>query len=302
MRSRRRAYAGLAVGALVLALSACVPPAPAPVPTREPVPTPTPAGGIDKVLVFVLENHDLVQSMKQLPATMQLLRQYSYATQFRALTHPSLPNYLAIAGGSTFGVTDDRKPGAHPIHGASVFGAAIEAGGTAAVYAEGMDSNCQRHNAGVYAVRHNPWTYFLDERDLCAEFDVPLEQLSGAIDAAALPQVGLVVPGLCNDAHDCPLSTTDAWFAKWLPRVMDGPDFRSGRLAIVVTADEDDRSHDNLILTGVIHPDALGQIVTTPLNHLSLSRLLSEVAGAAPLRDAADAPSMSDAFGLTLAG
>ena len=42
-----------------------------------------------------------------MPWTYQLGSAYGYATDFHAMTHPSLPNYLAIAGGSTFGVQDD---------------------------------------------------------------------------------------------------------------------------------------------------------------------------------------------------
>ena len=82
---------------------------------------------------------------------------------------------------------------------------------------------------------------------------------------------------------------------------MSGPDFRSGRLVIVVTADEDDGSEGNTVLTLVVNPSVTGVVTSTPLSHLSLSRLYSEVLGLPPLREAASAPSMAAAFGLTLA-
>ena len=149
-----------------------------------------------------------------------------------------------------------------------------------------------------YAVRHNPWAYHLDEAAACARYDVPLDALAGDVAAGELPDVGMVVPDTCHDAHDCSLSVADAWLRDELGLVMSGPDWRSGRLAIVVTADEDDHHQDNTVLTVVLHPSLHGGVVHTPLTHYSLSRSLSEVAGAAALGEAAHAPSLLAAFGL----
>ena len=35
---------------------------------------------------------------------------YSLATDYSALYHPSLPNYIALTSGSNQGITDDRSP------------------------------------------------------------------------------------------------------------------------------------------------------------------------------------------------
>src|SRR5450759_2614287 len=60
---------------------------------------------VTKVLVFVEENHSLNEMKAQMPYTFNLATRYGYASNYKAIGHPSLPNYLAIAGGSTFGVT-----------------------------------------------------------------------------------------------------------------------------------------------------------------------------------------------------
>lgn len=257
-------------------------------------------GGATKLLVFVVENHSLSEMRAQMPWTYDLGQQYGYASDFRAMTHPSLPNYLAVAGGSTFGVQDDNDPSAHPLSGPSVFGEALAHGRTARVYADAMPAPCTLTNSGTYAVRHNPWTYFTSERQDCASFDTPLGRFAGDVRAGRLPDAGMVVPDVCHDAHSCPLGTADTWMKQEIGLAMSGPDFRSGRLAIVVTADEDDGSQGNVVLTIVVHPSVRGVVATTPLSHLSLSRLYSEVLGVPPLRDAASAPSMSKAFGLSL--
>jgi acid phosphatase len=253
---------------------------------------------MDKLLVFVVENHSFDAMRRQMPYIFGLARKYAYATGYRAIAHPSLPNYLAMTGGDTYGVTDDRDPAAHPVRAPSVFGQALAAGRTAKTYAEGMDRRCRTSNLGRYAVRHNPWTYHVTERNACARLDVPLTALARDVARGRLPNAGLVVPDTCHDAHDCPASVADAWLRAQVGLVMTGPDWRSGRLGIVVTADEDDHDQGNLVLTVVASPQLRSRVVRTPLTHYALARLYSEVLGVAPLRLAARAPSMATAFGL----
>ena len=99
------------------------------------VATATPSGrpgAVDKVLVFVEENHSFDQMKAGMPYLYAQAQQYGYATTYTAISHPSLPNYLAMAFGSTFGVTDDDSPSSHPEAGQAVFTAAVQAGRTAA--------------------------------------------------------------------------------------------------------------------------------------------------------------------------
>jgi phosphatidylinositol-3-phosphatase len=246
---------------------------------------------VTKLLVLVIENHSLDQMRQGMPFTFGLAERYGYATNYRALTHPSLPNYLAMTGGSTFGVRDDAPPASHVIHGQSVFGQALAAGKSAKLYAEGMPTRCATDNGGDrYAVKHNPWAYFADERAECQKFDVPLGELSADIDRGRLPNIGMIIPNLCNDAHDCGLRVADDWLRVQVEQIMHGPDWRSGHLALVITADEDDRNQANLVLTTVVHPSLRHVVFDTPLSHFSLTRLYDWVIGATPLREAAHAP------------
>jgi acid phosphatase len=262
---------------------------------------PARAGAVTKVLVFVQENHSLNQMRSQMPYTFGLAQQFGYATHYTAVTHPSLPNYIAIAGGQTHGITDDDSPAANPVRAASVFGQAAVSGRTAALYADGMPQNCATSDGGTdYAVKHNPWAYFVNERAACRKFDVPVDRLAAAIAGGSLPNVGMVIPNLCNDAHDCSLGTADTWFKGWMTKIFQGQDWKSGHLAVVLTADEDDRSEANTVLTVVIHPSQRAHVVTTALTHYSLTRLFEEVAGMAYLSGARSAPSMTTAFGLPL--
>ncbi len=253
---------------------------------------------VTKLLVFVEENHSLAQMRDGMPYTFRLAQRYGYASDYHALRHPSLPNYIAIAGGDTYGIRDDKGPAAHRITKQSVFGQARRHGRTAAVYAEGMTSSCRTSNSGRYAVRHNPWTYFVNNRAGCRLRDRSMAAFAPDVRRGSLPRVGMVVPDLVHDAHDGSLATADAWFKKQMRTIFAGPDWKAGRLAVVLTADEDDRHAGNVVLTTVIHPSQDHHVVTTRLTHYSLTRLYDEVAGLPYLHHAASAPSMAKAFRL----
>jgi phosphatidylinositol-3-phosphatase len=258
-----------------------------------------------KVLVIVEENHSYQQMKDGMPYLFALSTKYGYATHFTAIRHPSEPNYLAIAGGSTFSITDDRSPAANSSQlgsAKSVFDQALDNGKTAKAYAEDMPKPCHVYDYPAdkpsYAVRHNPWVYFDSSRQRCLNHDVPLTDFSKDATGNQLPNIGFLAPNLCHDAHSCPLSSADDFLKSTLPAVLDSDDFTSGRLVVVVTADEDDKHSGNEVLTSVLSTRLSHKVVTSPLTHYSLSRYLSEVAGAQPLLEAAKAPDMRAAFGL----
>jgi hypothetical protein len=260
-----------------------------------------------KVLVVIEENHSYAQMKADMPYLFGLSEAYGYATDWTAITHPSLPNYLAIAGGTTFGVSDDRNPAEHDDEvgqARSVFDQALDAGKSARTYAESMPSTdtCRIDDyparGGSYAVRHNPWAYFPASRSRCKALDLPLDGFAVAAGGDELPNVAFLVPNLCDDAHDCPLGAADAFLERTLPDVLASDDFTSGRLTVVVTADEDDRHSGNVVLTSVLSTHVSGKVVSTHLTHYSLTRYIAEVLGVTPLGNGRTAPDMRAAFGL----
>jgi phosphatidylinositol-3-phosphatase len=307
-------WARLRPGAAVLLLAISLGMAACTNAKAESVPTPTSGSsqaaprslGVEKVLVIVEENRSVEDAEAHMPFLMSQAQSYGTATNFYAIKHPSLPNYLVLTGGSTFGVTDDDDPDAHRLQGPSLFGQLVSAGRTAKTYAEAMPTNCARENHETYAARHNPWAYFDDpaERAACEQFDVPSgSPAAGAllddITAGTLPTFGLLIPDICNDGHDCSATTTDDWLRSWLPIVKQGPDFRSNRVAIVITWDEDDEHSGNRVPMVVIHPSLKQKQVTTRLDHYGLSASISRMGGIPPLREADKRVDVFAAFGLS---
>jgi acid phosphatase len=256
------------------------------------------------VLVVIEENHSYAQMRQGMPFLAHLSATYGYATHWTALAHPSLPNYLGIAAGTTFGIRDDKPPAAHSSDigsASSVFDQAIAARKTAATYAESMPRNCDVRasaDGSRYAVRHNPWAYFPRGRTDCLAHDENLASFAGDAAHNTLPNVGFLIPNLDHDAHDGSLAGADSWLKQQLAPVLRSSDFTSGRLVVVVTADEDDRGFGNSVLTSVLTPRIHHQVVATPLTHYSLTRYLAQVLGVRPLANGATAPDMAVAFGL----
>lgn len=305
----------------VLTAAACAPAQPPPSEALDGVtasPSPAPAVGTalpgvpfrppgrpTKVLVIVEENRGQPTAARQMPYLASLARRYGSTTDYRGVAHPSLPNYLALAGGSTYGVRDDASPAVHRIAGPSLFDRAIAAGYTAKTYAESMPRPCATASSGRYAVKHNPWAYFSDpqSRANCRRFDVPAGTtaagaLRSDIDRGTLPTLGLLVPDLCHDGHDCPLSTADGYLRGWLPRVMAGPDYRAGRLAIVVTFDEDEGRSGNVVLTAVVSPRTSQVVSRTAFSHYSLARYFAQLIHRQPPGRAATAAQLRPDFGI----
>lgn len=303
MRPPRLAAAAIAALAALTGLAACAG-APTQVAAQaQPLWNSASLGRPTKVLVVVEENKTAQSALRGMPYLASLASKHGRAAAYRAITHPSLPNYLAMAGGSTFGVRDDAGPQSHPLAGPSVFDRGIAGGRTARTYAESMPTACGLSATTSYAVKHNPWVYFADpaSRANCRRYNLPAgTSAAGAlrrdIDAGRLPNVGLLIPNICNDGHDCPLATADNWLKDWLTVVQRGPDYRAGRLAIIITFDEDDTSGDNSVLTVVVSPYTSRVVSNRPFTHYSLTRYFAELTATTPLRAAANAPSLRSDF------
>ncbi len=81
---------------------------------------PVPSGmpHLDHVFVIMMENHGYSQVVNNpnLPYINQLANLANVATNYFAIAHPSLTNYLEIVGGSNFGVHSDNYPDWHNLY------------------------------------------------------------------------------------------------------------------------------------------------------------------------------------------
>jgi hypothetical protein len=168
------------------------------------------------VIWIWMESHSFAQVIgsPSAPFINALAHAYGLATNYAAVSHPSLPNYIAATSGGTWGSFDDGTPSAHPLRVESI----VEQARSAASYEEGMPSRCALTSTGTYAIKHNPEAYDVGVRGACRSDNRPLGAGPGspfprALHRGWLPALTFVTPNLCNDMHDCPVATGDRWLA-----------------------------------------------------------------------------------------
>jgi phosphatidylinositol-3-phosphatase len=302
---RRRPAARLLAAAflLALALAACgqtqrnadPPPAPAPAHAQADVP---------RAFVIVLENHAYGQVIgnPDAPYLNRLAHQGALATNYYAVAHPSLPNYLALTGGSTFGIHSDCL-------GCSASGPNLATQLSAAgiswrAYMGGMPKACYGGNdGGVYARRHNPFVYFpaVASHPALCRHDVPAWRLRRDIAAGHLPRFGWLTPNGCQDGHDCPIAHTDQYLSQFVPSLVRalGP---RGYLAITFDEGTTDAgccgdSAGGRVATILAGGRVRGGArITAPRDHYSLLRTIENTFSLPPIRAAAGAASLEGAL------
>src|SRR5207253_1534614 len=125
----------------------------------------------------------------------------------------SLPNYLGLIGGSTFGITTNCTDCF--VDAPNLVVDRVEpTGRTWKAYMEDLPSPCFLGDAYPYAQKHDPFIYFNDIRTNPAECSkiVPFTQFTTDLaTASGTPNYVWITPNLCNDTHDCSISQGDAW-------------------------------------------------------------------------------------------
>jgi hypothetical protein len=304
----RRTFVLVAVAAMV---ASCGQGGAVPQPTAS-VSPPAPDPG-RKVMIIAEENHGYGQVIGNpaAPYLNQLAAGYGTATAYQAgypARCPSLAAYILMTSGSTDGICDDKDPKAHPLTGDNLFHQVAASGRQWRNYAEAAPGTCVLTSHGRYLVRHVPATYYRDERGDCGRWAVPLGNGAGGalhddIASGKLPAFSFVSPDACNDMHGAPgcssnlVATGDRWLHTWLPQVMAGPDYRGGRLTVIVTWDEG-TSTSNHIPTLVIAPAVRHTSSAQPLTHCSTLRFTEQQLSLPLLGCAASAESLGTAFGI----
>jgi hypothetical protein len=250
--------------------------------------------GRPRFAVIVMENTEYgdVIGNSDAPFINSLARRYAIADDYYAIRHPSLPNYLALTGGSTFGITSDCSDCS--VNETSLIDQLEKAGISWKAYMESMPSPCFREaEEGTYAKRHNPFMYYRsisDNPDRCSRI-VPESALERDISGGSLPDFSWITPNLCHDVHDCPLRDGDRYLSTLVPRLLRA--LGSGGV-LFLTWDEGDsddgcceQAEGGHIATIVAGDGArAGTRSSVPYDHYSLLRTIEDEWGLPRLRGA----------------
>jgi YVTN family beta-propeller protein len=220
-------------------------------PVRRPALTP-PAAHVPRfqhVFLFYFENEDfgsVIGNTRQAPYLNSLLPKASSLSDFYAEEHPSDGNYLALAGGSTFGVplTDPLEENSQYTINARNIGDLIDgAHETWKAYLQSANGPCDDTVHGYYWDDDMPMTYFRDVRDrpaYCAAHLVPLQAMGADLTSAATtPNFAWVSPNDCTDMEGCGIRSGDNFLRAELGAIMRSPAWRTQRSLAIITFDED---------------------------------------------------------------
>ena len=266
-----------------------------PLQTTASPPARLPHGPPAHVAVIVMENEDFrdIIGAVDTPYINGLARRYALARQMYAISHPSLPNYLALTGGSTFGVSSDCTD--CNLGATSLVDQLERARISWKAYMEDLPRPCfTGAGAGDYAKKHDPFAYYTrvtGNPGRCGRI-VPLARLAADERAGALPRFIWITPNLCHDMHDCDPATGDRFLARLVPPLLRA----LGRGGLLVLTWDEGSSDDGCcrlasgghIATIVAGPGAKPRArMATPTDHYSVLQTIEDLFGLPRLRGAA---------------
>ena len=269
-----------------------------PAPARATVPA------FSHIFVIAMENHEYgsVIGRPDSPFVNNLAATYGLATNYFAASHPSLPNYFALTAGSTFGIASDCTT--CYVNATNIADQVESSGRSWKAYMEDMPTPCYMGaSAGNYAMKHNPFMYYTDIRNnpaRCAAHVVPFTQFGLDMSTGQVPNFVWITPNMCNDTHDCPVSTGDAWLGNVVPRITGSAAYRNGGV-LFITWDEGSSNASccgdawgGHVATLVISPKSIaGARSSIAENHYSLLRTIEDGFGLAHLGAAGWSSSVS---------
>jgi len=167
----------------------------------------------------MFENHGYSQVMNNSVWT-GIMQGSFQLSNYRGVTHPSQPNYVAQIGGSYFTCTDDANCN---VNEKSLVDLLEAKGLTWKGYMEnyvplsGGNCNMNATLSGGYARKHNPFMSFTpitSNAKRCQNI-VP-ETVFQSDVKVSLPNFGYYTPNLDNDSHDQDLNFSGAYLQKFL--------------------------------------------------------------------------------------
>ena len=215
----------------------------------------------DHVFLVYMENNNFSASSNtldggagiignpQAPYINALASQNALLTNYTAITHASDPNYVAVAGGGTFGHSaGSGSPTSNCIttctFNAPSLGDRVDAAGKSwKQYADGANGNCDTSTHGSYYPDDVPFYYFPTMKNslsYCQAHWQPLTQMFSDLGSAATtPNFVWFDADDCNDMEGCGVTAGDTWLSNTLPRVLRSPAWTTQRSLLIITWDED---------------------------------------------------------------
>src|SRR3989454_451221 len=236
-------------------------------------------GNFDQLVVVLMENHNLNEIYGPAPYMTQLADQYAFSEGWSSITNPSQPNYIALLGASTFGVSGD---GNHPNLNHPTLVDLIETSGhTWNAIAEGSGSGCSINpDRGEDHFPFLSYTTITGSAARCASL-----HSGGPTDVVAALNAGTnfiwFTPTDQHNMHDNSVASGDSWLQSWVPGLLTA--MGSKKAALIIMFDEAYTSPPYIYMSFSGTATKHAYKSTASYSHYSLAKLLEDVWGGGSL-------------------
>ncbi len=250
------------------------------------------------IYLILMEDHDLVDlaSAGHAPFIASVLPTAAVAVNYHAVATGSLPNYVALLSGSTYGVNDD---GVHYVDAVNLMDQLEKHDRTWAVYAENVPPGCflgesapnGPDGTGTYVRRHEPAVSFTDivsDPKRCARITDLSHFQPGLVDFS------MIIPNLCHDMHDCSVAVGDSFLRKLILSITSSSTWTAND-AIFLTVDEGENTRDTSLIV-MSERAAAGATSNVLHDHYSLLRTIQDSWGLGCLQQSCDAVPLVELF------
>ncbi len=241
-------------------------------------------------IVIIEENKTLAQidGAGSAPFINALVRRGALFTDAHGVTHPSLPNYLALFSGRTNvngdGCPERGVPAAAPNLGSELFSAKLSFAGYAEALPGAGSTVCA---AGTYARKHAPWVAF---SNLPSSAGRPFSQLPAYAD---LPTVAFVVPDVDDDMHDGTVAAGDDWLKDHIGHLVT---WAAAHATLIILTWDEGYDRANTIPTVLIGPMVRPGRYAERIDHYNVLRTIEAMYALPPTGAAAGAPPLADCW------
>jgi phosphatidylinositol-3-phosphatase len=253
----------------------------------------------DHLVVVVEENHSFEEIIgaPAAPFINHLAAGGTLLTDYHAITHPSLPNYVALLSGRT---PIEINCNACTFAGLTLVDQLEASRISWGAYLEGLPRPCSTvAGSGAYTELVDPFMHAAGVRDVPRRCDrvMPFRRFHRDLAGGRLPTVVFVMPDLHHEMHSGPVRVADAWLQRLVDQLRASPVWRQDT-RVVVTFDEGARHDVRSCCGGLGRGGRIPTIVAgpqipqgrdrTPYTHYSLLRSIEAAFGLPFLGHAGD--------------
>jgi hypothetical protein len=191
------------------------------------------------------KNTSNIKGNEQAPFLNSLMNQYAVATNYFAIEHPSLPNYMDMLGGNNGGIgnRDCEELESTCVSSSTNLMDRIDGAGlTWKAYFESMPNNCGTIPIKNYDLGVNPFVHYKDilyDKQRCYSHVLSYDHFSNDLENVdKLAYLNFIAPNMCNNMHNCSIETGDNWLTSEVGNILKSKAFTEQDSLLIITWDE----------------------------------------------------------------